>query len=158
MFKNQIKHSFYLLLFMILISSSLYGKDKIYFLPNEADIAKEDIVKLLKNADTSIDIAMYNFTYKKFNKAIKKAIKNDVKVTIIYNKTKLKFDKKIELIKTKRKQHIKLAIIDDKYAIYGSANWKKESFGENYEIINITDDKKRVKKFIEIYKKLKEEN
>ena len=158
MFKNQIKHSFYLLLFMILISSSLYGKDKIYFLPNDADIAKKDIVNLLKNADTSIDIAMYNFTYKKFNKAIKKAIKNDAKVTIIYNKTKLNFDKKIELIKTKRKQHIKLAIIDDKYAIYGSANWKSESFGENYEIINITNDKKRVKKFIEIYKKLKEEN
>lgn len=158
MFKNQIKYSFYIIFFMIFISSSLFGKDKIYFLPNEADIAKEKIVKLLKNADTSIDIAMYNFTYKKFNKAIKKAVKNGAKVTIIYNKTKLKFSKEIELIKTKRKQHIKLAIIDDKYAIYGSANWKKESFGENYEIVNITDDKQRVKKFIEIFRELKIKN
>ena len=142
----------------LIVSLSIYSFafDKIYFLPNDADIAKQDIVSLLENAKENIDIAMYNFTYKKFNKAIKKAIKNDVKVTIIYNKTKLKFSKKIELIKTKRKQHIKLAIIDDKYVIYGSANWKKESFSENYEILNITDDKKRVKKFIEIYKQLKQ--
>ena len=158
MFKNIIKYGFYLILLVLVSTSTAYGKDKIYFLPNDADIAKKDIVNLLENADNTIDIAMYNFTYKKFNKAIKKAVKNGVDVTLIYNKTKLKFDKKIELIKTKRKQHIKLAIIDGKYAIYGSANWKKESFGENYEIINITDDISRVKEFIKIYKKLKEEN
>jgi len=147
------------LIFIILaLASFSFGFDKVYFLPNDANKAKENISKLLENADKTIDIAMYNFTYKKFNKAIQKAIKNGVKVTIIYNKTKLKLNKKINLIKTKRKQHIKLAIIDDKFIIYGSANWKKESFGENYEIINITNDKKRVKKFIKIYKQLKEEN
>ena len=147
------------LIFIILaLVSFSFGFDKVYFLPNDANKAKENISKLLENADKTIDIAMYNFTYKKFNKSIQKAIKNGVKVTIIYNKTKLKLNKKINLIKTKRKQHIKLAIIDDKFIIYGSANWKKESFGENYEIINITNDKKRVKKFIKIYKQLKEEN
>ena len=148
----------YKLLLTLLLSVYTFGFDKVYFMPNDSSEAKEHIVKILKNANSTIDIAMYNFTYKKFNKAIKKAIKNGVKVTIIYNKTKLKFDKKINLIKTKRKQHIKLAIIDDKFIIYGSANWKKASFGENYEIVNITDDKKRVKKFINIYKQLKEEN
>ncbi|MEA3498028.1 MAG: phospholipase D-like domain-containing protein [Campylobacterota bacterium] len=158
MFRDSIKFTLMTLLFIAIFSSSLYGKDKIYFLPNETKIVKQDIISLLENANDKIDIAMYNFTYKKFNNALKKASKNGVKITIIYNKTKLKFNKKIELIKSKRKQHIKLAIIDDKYAIYGSANWKKESFGENYEIINITDDKKRVKEFIKIYKKLKEEN
>jgi phosphatidylserine/phosphatidylglycerophosphate/cardiolipin synthase-like enzyme len=127
-------------------------------MPNDSKKAKQHIINLLENANQTIDIAMYNFTYKKFNNAIKKAIKNGVKVTIIYNKTTLKFNKKIDLIKTKRKQHIKLAIIDNKFIIYGSANWKKESFGDNYEIVNITDDKSRVKKFIKIYKKLKEKN
>ena len=125
-------------------------------MPNDSKKVKSKIVKLLKNATTSIDIAMYNFTYKKFNKAINKAIKNGVKVTLIYKKSKLNFSDKITLIKTKRKQHIKLAIIDNRYIIYGSANWKKESFGKNYEIINITDDKKRVKRFREIFKLLKE--
>jgi phosphatidylserine/phosphatidylglycerophosphate/cardiolipin synthase-like enzyme len=125
-------------------------------MPDDSHKAKKHIVRLLENANDKIDIAMYNFTYKKFNKAINKALKNGVKVTIVYNKTKLKFHKKINLIKTKRKQHIKLAIIDDKFVIYGSANWKKESFGENYEIVNITNDKKRVKKFIKVYKQLKQ--
>ncbi len=146
--------------FILIISLSVYifALDKIYFMPNDSVKAKEHIERLLKKSKNSIDIAMYNFTYKKFNKAINKAIKNNVDVTIIFNKTSLKFNKNITLIKTKRKQHIKLAIIDDKYAIYGSANWKKESFSENYEIINITDDKKKLKRFAEIFRKLKEEN
>jgi len=146
-----------LLLICLLVVSS-FSFDEIYFLPKESDDAKNKIEKLLKNAEKNIDIVMYNFTYKKFNKAINKAIKNGADVSIIYNKTKLKFDKKINLIKTKRKQHIKLAIIDNKFAIYGSANWKKESFGENYEIINITDDKDKIKKFQEIIETMKREN
>ncbi len=144
-----------LLLLLSLLNISLFSKETIYFMPNDANKAEKRIVKLLEDATTSINIAMYNFTHKKFYKAIKKAIKNDVEVTIIYSKTKLKFSKKINHIKTKRKQHIKLAIIDDKYIIYGSANWKKESFGDNYEIISISNDKKKVQKFISIYKQLK---
>lgn len=38
--------------------------------------------------------------------------------------------------------HLKLAIFDSKYAILGSANWTKESFNENIEIILKTNDKK----------------
>lgn len=148
----------YKFLLTLLLSVYAFGYDKVYFLPESSTKTEKRIINILKNSNSTIDIAMYNFTHKKFYKAIKKAIKNGVKVTIIYNKTKLKFDKKINLIKTKRKQHIKLAIIDDKYVIYGSANWKKESFGENYEIVNITDDKIRVKKFIKIYEQLKKEN
>ncbi|MEA2016912.1 MAG: phospholipase D-like domain-containing protein [Campylobacterota bacterium] len=148
----------YKILLILIFSIYSFGFDKIYFLPNESNKAEKKIIKLLKNADSSIDIAMYNFTHKKFAKAIKKALKNGVEVTIVYDKTKLKFDKKINLIKSKRKQHIKLAIIDDKFLIFGSANWKKESFGENYEIINITDDKEKIKKFRKIFETIKEEN
>ena len=141
-------------IFLLIFVSSSFALDKIYFLPDQSDDAKNKIVKLLKNANSSIDIAMYNFTYKKFNKAINKAIKNGVKVNILYSKTKLKFNSKVKIKKSKRKLHIKMAIIDDKYLIFGSANWKKESFGDNYEIINITNDKKKVKRFKEIFKSL----
>ena len=127
-------------------------------MPNYSKQVQKDIESLLLNAKKSIDIAMYNFTYKRFNKLIDKAIKNDVNVTILYSKTKLKFSKDINLIQTKRKLHIKLAIIDNKYIIFGSANWKKESFTQNYEIINITNNIKKVKKFIKIMKQLKKEN
>ncbi len=146
------------LLLIAILSIYSFGLDEIYFLPKEANKAKEDIATILENANSSVDIAMYNFTYKKFAKILKKISKKDVDVTIIYGKSKLKFYKKINLIKTKRKQHIKLAIIDDKFAIYGSANWKKESFGKNYEIINITDDKNKIKRFKEIFEEIKREN
>lgn len=146
------------ILLLLTISIQSFALDKIYFLPKDVKDAKEHILKLIDSAENKIDIAMYNLNYKKFHKALKKASKDGVEVTVIYSKSKLKFYKKIKLIQTKRKQHIKLAIIDNKYVIFGSANWKKESFGETYEIINIIDDKNKVKQFIDIFKELKEEN
>jgi len=146
-----------LLLVCLLVVSS-FGYDKIYFLPNEAKIAKKEIIELIQNAKSNIDIVIYNIDYKKFEKALRKASKDGVNISIIYEKSKLKFHKNIKLIKTKRKLHIKLAIIDNKFAIYGSANWKKESFEENYEIINITDEKEKIKKFQQIVEQIKREN
>ena len=143
---------------IITISINCFGFETIYFLPKDSKKAKKDITKLLKNSKKSIDIAIYNFTYKKFNKAIDKAIQNGIDVTIIYQKTKLKFNKKIDLIKTKRKLHIKLAIIDQKYIIFGTANWTKDSFGKNYEIVTISDDKDKVKQMIKIIERIKKEN
>jgi len=146
-------------LFLVLaLSLSAVALDKIYFLPKEAKEVKSEIIDLIENAKKSIDVVVYSFDDKKLVKALKKAAKDDIDVTVIYGKSKLKFYKKINLITTKRKQHIKLAIIDNSIAIYGSANWKKEAFGENYEIINITDDPKRVERFNEIIKEIKKEN
>jgi len=146
-------------LFLVFILSTFaIALDKIYFLPKEAKEVKSQIISLIKNAKESVDVVIYSIDDKKLVKALKKAAKSDIDVTIIYGKSKLKFHKKINLITPKRKQHIKLAIIDNSIAIYGSANWKKESFGENYEIINITDDPKRVQRFIEIIKEIKKEN
>lgn len=139
-----------------LLSFNLYALDKIYFLPKQSNEVKKDIIHLLNNSHKTIDIAMYNFTYTKFNNILNKVIKNGVKITLINMKSKLKLNKKIKLIKSKRKLHIKLAIIDNKFAIFGSANWKKKSFSENYEIINITDDKLKLKRFIEIFEELKQ--
>ncbi len=144
-------------MFLLIFITSSLALDEIYFLPRDASVAKKHIVSLLENADKKIDIAMYNFSYKKFNKVLKKVSKDGIDVTIIYGKSKLNFYKKIKLIDTKRKQHIKLAIIDDKIAIFGSANWTKESFNENYEIISITNDKRKIREFVKIFKELKEE-
>lgn len=146
-----------ILLICLLVISS-FSFDKIYFLPDESSFVQKEIIDLIENAHTSIDIVMYNIDYKKFEKALRKASKNGVNVVIIYEKSKLKFHKNIKLVQTKRKLHIKLAIIDKKFAIYGSANWKKESFEENYEIINITDEKEKIQKFQEIVEKIKREN
>lgn len=146
------------LLLVLFFYVSLFGYDKIYFLPDDSKKTKEEIVYLLENAKTKIDIAMYNFSYEKFLKALKKAHKNGVQITIIYEKSDLKFPKEFKLIKPKRKQHIKLAIIDDKIAVYGSSNWTKDSFNENYELLNITNDKEKLENLVGILKKIKEEN
>jgi phosphatidylserine/phosphatidylglycerophosphate/cardiolipin synthase-like enzyme len=145
-----------LLLFFISVTI-LFSFDKLYFLPKDKKEVKANIIKLLQNSKNSVDIAMYNFTYNKFLKALKKANKNGSKITLIYDKTNLKFPEKFSLYKSKRKLHTKLAIIDSKYVIFGSANWKKESFSQNYEIIHITDEKEVVKKFIAIFHKIKKE-
>lgn len=146
-----------LVLFLLLCSVAL-GYDKLYFLPDDSKKAQKEILELLQNAQSNIDIVMYNINYKKFAKALKKASKDGVDVSIVYEKSKLKFYKNIKLLQTKRKLHIKLAIIDNKFAIYGSANWKKESFEENYEIINITDEKDKIKRFQQIVEQIKREN
>ena len=146
------------LLFICLFVVASFSFDKIYFLPDESSQVQKQIIDLIENATQSIDVVMYNIDYKKFEKALEKASKNGVDVSIVYEKSKLKFHKNINLTQTKRKLHIKLAIIDKKFAIYGSANWKKESFEKNYEIINITDDKEKLEKFQQIVEKIKREN
>ena len=146
------------LILAIFLAASSFGFDKIYFLPSDAKEVKNKIVELIEDSKNSVDIAMYNLSYKKFVKALNKAQKKGIDITIIYEKSDLKLPKKFNLIKTKRKQHIKLAIIDNKYAIWGSSNWTKDSFGKNYEIIHITDDKEKLNSFIKIFKKLKDEN
>ncbi len=158
MFKRFIVNSLYLLFIINITLTTLNGMDEIYFLPSEANRVENEILNYIKKADKKIDIAMYNLSYKKFVKALKKASKNGVDINIIYDKSDLKLPKEFNLIKTKRKQHIKLAIIDEKYVIFGSSNWTKDSFGENYEVINITDEKEKVEKFIEIFNTIKKEN
>lgn len=146
------------IVFILCFHLSLFAIDTLYFLPEQAKEAKKTILELIENASYSVDVAMYSIDEKDFTKALKKAAKNGAKVTLIYGKSDLKFSKKIKLIETQRKQHIKLAIIDQKFAIFGSANWKEESFKENYEIINITDDKDKVTRFVQIIEQIKKEN
>lgn len=154
---QKFKISHFIIILLLFFNQS-YALDKIYFLPKDSKKAKDHIVKLLNNADKKIDIAIYNFSYEKFYKALKKASKKDVKITVFYGKTELKFTKKIKAKKTKRKLHTKLAIIDKNIVIFGSANWTKKSFKENYEVVHITDDKKTVKKYNDFFTQLKEEN
>lgn len=140
-------------LFLSLIFSlSLFAKEYVYFLPDESKDAKKHIESLISNSKTSIDIAMYNLDYKKFIKLLSKAKENGVDVNIVYDKgAKLK---KFNAKKLEKKLHTKLAIFDKKFVMFGSANWTKKSFNENYEIIYISDDKNLVEKFNQFFKGL----
>jgi len=137
--------------------------NELYFFPKQADDAKDRIVSLIEDSKDSIYIAMYNFSYKKFAKKLIKASKRGVKVTVIFDDSKVKKDDKIyKLLKKnnitvlipKKKLHTKLAIFDDEIIILGSTNWTKESFKDNYEVILFSDDKKLIKQSKKFIKKL----
>ena len=127
-------------------------------MPNNKKEIKSEVIRLINNSNNTIDIAMYNINYKKIIKALNKASKNGVEINIFYEKKKGEFHKNIKFFKTNSKLHTKIAIFDKKIVYFGSANWKKKSFKENYEVINITNEKNKVEKFNNFFSKLKENN
>ena len=147
-----------IILSISLVFSTLLSFDDLYFLPKDKTIAKDKIINLIRNSKESINIAMYNINYKKFIKELNNASKNNVKINIFYTKKKGKYNKNINFFKTTNKLHTKIAIFDNKVVYFGSANWKKESFKNSYEVINITNNKTKVKKFNDFFNKLKEQN
>lgn len=159
----KIKH---FILFILLSFTLLNAKSEIYFLPNEAENIKDEIVDLIDKSQKTIDIAMYNFSYKKFIKALEKASKRGVSINLYLDKSKFKksteINKFIEKngIKYKilrKKNHLKLAMFDKTTAVFGSSNWKKESFSENLEIIYLTNKKSDLKKIKEIFLSLEKD-
>ncbi|RXJ86471.1 phospholipase D-like domain-containing protein [Arcobacter sp. CECT 8985] len=154
-----------ILLFSFIIS---FAKEDLYFLPDDSNQSIKEVSTLIENAKKSIDIAMYNFTYKKFAKLLKQSVKEGKKVTVIMDKKKVskeedtlyKYlkDSGIDVVLTKNKLHIKMAIFDKQIAVFGSANWKKKSFNKDYEIVYVTDKPKVVKRLNSVFSKLLLEN
>lgn len=131
--------------------------NEIYFLPNEKNLVKDKIEALIGNSKEEIIIAMYNFSYKKFAKALVKSSKKGINITVLLDSEKIKKDDKIykyfknngiKTIISNKKMHLKTAVFDRKEAIIGSLNWTKESFNENNEVILFTKDKKVILKLI----------
>ena len=148
---------FKILLVLVIFASSLFANEvllnqsQVYFLPKQADEAKDKIVDLINNSKDSIKISMYNFSYKKFAKELADASKKGVKIQVILDEKKIKEDNdiykylkdnNIEVIIADKKLHTKIALFDNKIALIGSLNWTKESFEENYEMLLLSNDKK----------------
>ncbi|MDD3054916.1 MAG: phospholipase D-like domain-containing protein [Aliarcobacter sp.] len=146
-------------LFLVL---NLYSNE-VYILPKQGEQIKDKISESITNAKSEILIAMYNFSYKKFAKDLVDASKNDVKITVFLDAKKVKEDSEIseylkknniKVVLVKDKMHLKVALIDSKVAIFGSTNWTKESFEENYELIYISEDEKTVETLSSFIKSL----
>jgi len=138
---------------ILLLCINIYAQDKLFFLPQDGKVAKKCIEKLIKKSQTSIDIAMYNIEDKKIAKLLSKAYNRGVDVTVFYDKKGVKLSH-VNKTKVKQKLHTKIAIFDKKIVVFGSANWTKENFKENYEVIYVTDDEKVVSQFNEFFKTL----
>jgi phosphatidylserine/phosphatidylglycerophosphate/cardiolipin synthase-like enzyme len=141
-----------IVLISLFIVLNLYSNE-VYILPKQGDEIKDKISESITNAKSEILVAMYNFSYKKFAKDLVDASKNGVKIIVYLDAKKVKDDSEIfdflkkndiKVILVKDKMHLKLALIDSKMAIFGSINWTKESFEENYELVYISEDKKTI--------------
>jgi phosphatidylserine/phosphatidylglycerophosphate/cardiolipin synthase-like enzyme len=162
----RIKIKLKLLFTLFLLAVTLNANDTLFLLPKESKNAQEHIETLIKTAQKSIDVAMYNFELKEFAKALVKAQKNGVEVNVFLDAQKIK-DKASEydylrkngvrvFIIGKEKLHTKLAIFDKHTAVFGSSNWTKESFDENYEIIYVSKQQEVLEKLNTLIKELKE--
>lgn len=136
----------FITLFLVL---NLFSNE-VYILPKQGEEIKDKISESIINSKSEILVAMYNFSYKKFAKDLVDASKKGIKVTVYLDSKKVKEDSEIsdflvknniKVVLVKDKMHLKVALIDSKTAIFGSTNWTKESFEENYELIYISEDK-----------------
>lgn len=152
---------------LILLGSLLSGNDQLYFMPYEQKNALDTLIKTIESSERSIDISIYAFTNKEIEKALKNAARRGVKIRIIYDyKSNInnshstigslsKYNNiKTCLLRGTRARndeyngimHQKMAIIDTKAIIMGSANWTRNAFENNYELLIKSDDMQMINK------------
>ena len=160
-----------ILILLFIIAS--FAKE-VYFMPMQGKEAQKRLFSLFAHSK-ELKIVIYTFTNKYLAKAIKIASKNGAKITIIADKKESKYKRsvipnlaaikniKIFLLSGKKyknnkkaKMHVKMAIVDNKYLIIGSANYSYSAFFKNYEYILIDKDKELINKFNKFFLKLKE--
>ena len=140
---------------------------ELYFLPFESHQALSKLLRWIDHSRSSIDIAMYSFTNAKIAKRIKNAAKRGVRVRVILDKDQNLKDRyskigylakykniRVYTLSGKRlraeehfgKMHQKLAIIDHKRLVFGSANWSNSAFKRNYELLYFLESYPQAKK------------
>ena len=155
----------YLVCFVAVLSFA--SANEIYFMPQENKQAIKALIQTIKESSKNIDIAIYSFTNREISKAIRDVAKKGTKVRIIYdeksnkdpNKSTIGYLAKLNNIQvctldgklSKNKKytglmHLKMAIIDNKKIILGSANWSKSAFETNYENLIIMENEKFITK------------
>ncbi len=158
---------------LILILFIVSFAKEVYFMPMDGKIAQKRLFNLFSHSK-SLKIVMYTFTNKYLAKAIKIAAKNGAKITIIADKKESKYKRsvipnlaaikriQVFLLSGKRyrngqraKMHVKMAIVDNKYLVIGSANYSYSAFFKNYEYILIEKDKDLIKKFSDFFDTIK---
>lgn len=153
------------LLLSLFVASLL--ADELMFLPYEAQKAQKELIAWIDRAQNSIDVAMYSFTKRELAKHLRNAAKRGVKIRVLLDYEQNMQDRFSQIgylakyrnitVYTIRgkyakhgefygKMHIKLAIIDSKRLVFGSANWSNSAFKRNYELIYFMEDYAKAKK------------
>ena len=153
------KRIFFGIFVFVGIFAEILSADSLYFMPYDAKSAVNALISEIKSAKKEVKIAIYSFTNREVAKAIRDSAKRGVRFKIVFDK-KQNFDdsysqigylaklKNIEVCVLQGKNngkysgimHNKIALIDNKSVIFGSANWSKSAFEVNYEMMIISQN------------------
>ena len=122
----------------------------------------ESIERLIRQATTSVDAALYRFNNPRLTRALHEAIGRGVPVRLVLDRNKYEESRTThELFADRRipfrllygrqgpgtKMHHKFAILDARTVLSGSYNWTLESEEQNYEGLLILCEPEQVKIF-----------
>ena len=155
----KFKFKIIIFIFTIYLFTSLCFAERIYI----DHKIKPRILKLIRNAEKSIDIEMFILSDKDIIKALKKASSHGVKVRIILDPHRKEnhhtFDEflnsqvKIKFYHIKRPAifHRKFILIDNKTLLIGSFNLSFNGLENNKEIMAEIEDRKVIDSIFEIF-------
>ncbi len=116
------------------------GEETVTYYPLRKNkrLAKQNILKIIQQAKSTIKIAMYIFSYEKIFFALKDAKKRGVDVQIIVDKNnqpKKEFPSQLNVLEWTGKGalHCKICLIDENQLFLGSPNWTACGFDLNFE-------------------------
>ena len=161
----------------LLTTAFIFSKSQLFFMPYEQVAGISALKNALASARHQIEISIYSFTNKEIAKVLRDRARSGVKIYIIYDEESniknhystigyLASLKNIQVCVLRGRpskhnyhgiMHQKLAIIDHQMVLFGSANWSKNAFENNYEILFQTDDKEVVSKAVDGFKMMLKE-
>lgn len=148
---------------LLLPESEDLPEGKALFSPGDDCI--NEIIRLIKGAESSIDICVFTISDDRISREIVEAHRRGVKVKIITDDDKTgdrgsdifalaKVGIEVMIDRTSNHMHHKFALFDGKVVLTGSYNWTRSAADYNYENIIVTDDKKMVASYTGCFTKL----
>lgn len=135
---------------------------KVYFSPQDSIDLK--LIGEVKNAKSSIDLAIYSFTLPTIAESLIQAHRNGVKVRVLIDKTQASSSTIDELLEAKGiqvlrdsqfgSQHNKFMIIDGKNVFTGSYNYTKNATFRNMENLVLVSNPSVVSRYKTEFEKL----
>jgi phosphatidylserine/phosphatidylglycerophosphate/cardiolipin synthase-like enzyme len=140
---------------LFFMSTALLALEQLYFMPQDGKAFKQALIAQIDQSDRSVKIAIYNLKSDAIANALNAKAKSGVPVIVYYFKKDVTLDPSVDQRNvTSRKLHTKMGIFDDTVVLFGSANWAKASFYENYDMGYITDDPKVVEESVAFFNRL----
>ncbi|WP_163564703.1 phospholipase D-like domain-containing protein [Helicobacter suis] len=170
----------YLFSGLLALSLNLQADSTLYMLPYEQNEALKSLISGINAAKSNINIAIYSFTHREISKALKDAASRGVRINIIFDRSSnihseysaMGYLSKYRGINTcmlsgkearkfrhgkhdyKGIMHQKLALIDNNTIFLGSANWSKNAFENNYELLMRDNNPAIIQKAQSYFKKM----